>query len=81
MIRFINPLQSRRERNHRIPWEYLREAFATWQRVALAKDSALRAADHENMFACVCFPPAPGAGMSGATRDALLRRRLWTREF
>jgi hypothetical protein len=47
MIRFINPLQSRRERNHRIPWEYLREAFAIWQRVALAKDSALRAADHE----------------------------------
>jgi hypothetical protein len=43
MIRFIN----RRERKQPILWEYLREAFATWQRVALAKDSARRAADHE----------------------------------
>lgn len=47
MIRFINPLLPRRERNQPIPWEYLREAFATWRRVALAKDSARRAADHE----------------------------------
>lgn len=47
MIRFINQLKSRGERNQPIPWEYLREAFATWQRVALAKDSARLAADHE----------------------------------
>jgi hypothetical protein len=59
----------------------LREAFAIWQRVALAKDSALRAADHEKHVRLCLLPPAPGAGMCGATRDALLRRRLWTREF
>jgi hypothetical protein len=47
MIRFINQLESRRKRDQSVPWEYLREAFATWQRVAFAKDSARRAADHE----------------------------------
>ena len=47
MIRLINQLLSRQERNQPIPWESLREAFATWRRVAFAKDLARRAADHE----------------------------------
>jgi len=47
MIRLINQLLSRWERNQPIPWESPSEAFATWQRVAFAKDSARRATDHE----------------------------------
>ncbi len=40
-------LRPRRRPNRATHWRYLREAFATWQRVSLAKDTARISADHE----------------------------------
>lgn len=81
MIRFINQLQFRRERNHPIPWESLREAFPTWHRVALATDSARLAPDREKHIRLSLLSTSAWRRYVGASRDAFPRRRLWTREF
>jgi hypothetical protein len=50
----INELMKRlrlgREPNQATDWYYLREAFATWRRVAVAKDTARMSADHEKLL-------------------------------
>jgi hypothetical protein len=45
--RLVKRLRPRREANQGTHWHYLREAFATWRRVSVAKDTARMSADHE----------------------------------
>ncbi len=76
-----NRLLPEREPNQASGWCYLREDFATWRGVALAKDTARMSADHENTFGCECYQRLCGAGVCDIANDASLGRQPWTKEF
>ncbi|MCM3902855.1 MAG: hypothetical protein ND866_14210 [Pyrinomonadaceae bacterium] len=48
--KLLNRLRPARELNKAAHWLYLREAFATWRSVALARDTARIAADHDKVL-------------------------------
>ena len=78
-----NRLLPEREPKRAADCRYQREDFATWRGVALDKDTARMAADHENSFGCECFQRLCGAGVCDIAnidsfREATMDQRVLT---
>jgi AraC-like DNA-binding protein len=73
ICKLANRLLPKREPNQATDWRYLREDFATWRGVALAKDTARMSADHENSFGCDCLQRLCGAGLCDIANVVFLR--------
>lgn len=68
-----NKLLPERGPSQATDWRYLREDFATWRGVAVAKDTARTSPNHETSFGCECFQRLCGAGVCDVAKDVLLK--------
>ncbi len=80
--KLVNQFRPRRVPNQASHWHAAREAFATWQRVGQAKDTARISADHQKLHRLSLLSAVAWRRyLRRLQRCIFLGKPPWTKEF